>query len=119
MCDLGCTESQTFRLHSQSKYLCFHAVPPFAISCVCSPSNLQAEGSSSNFRGGSILAPSTVAVQPLPGVPESQTQDETQFVMPRHPSEDLKRKSASSSTEVQSTKKKIKISIGPAVDLQD
>jgi hypothetical protein len=62
---------------------------------------------------------STVLVPPTPVVNESQTQDETQFVIPHRPTEDLKRKSNGCATEVQSNKKKVKISMGPAVDLQD
>jgi hypothetical protein len=86
------------------------------MSYFCSSSNLQTHSSSLK---GSTPAPSTALVPPYPGIDESQTQDETQFNIPRRPTEDLKRKSASSSAEEQSTKKKIKISMGPAVDLQD
>jgi meiosis-specific protein HOP1 len=78
-------------------------------------SDIPVQGSSLNVRGDPIPTHSTVPT----GVAESQTQDETQFAMPRHAAEDLKRKSTGGSTEVQSIKKKIKISMGPAVDLQD
>jgi len=68
----------------------------------------------------SSLSSPTISTALVPFIPdESQTQDETEFVIPRHTPDDHKRKSASSSsTEVQPNKK-IKISIGPAVDLQD
>lgn len=72
------------------------------------------QGSSTS--GGSIPITSVVQVPPPLRTEGSQTQDETQLIIRRHPVEDLKRKSTE--TEVQSNKK-IKISMGPAVDLQD
>lgn len=84
------------------------------------------------------LAPSTstlhtpvpsTSVMSLPGLQESQTQAETQSLALRGPSSqddtvaprpasDLKRKSTTT-TESRPSKKKVKISMGPAVDLQD
>lgn len=79
--------------------------------------------------------PSTSLISP-PGFQDSQTQNETQFVALLSPTEPhtqdenqttalyhpvsvLKRKSTTTNIESRPNKKKIKISMGPAVDLQD
>lgn len=62
--------------------------------------------------------PSTALAPTSHGPEESQTQAETQIVA-RGSVQELKRKLTTANTEMLPKKKKVKISMGPAVDLQD
>jgi hypothetical protein len=115
---LECNLGKMYQKPSQSEHSHFSGCRFLALFCFFSSLGLPIQSSSVNAQDSSTPTPSTIVVPATPDVEESQTQDETQFI-PLYPAQNLKRKSSSSGTEMQLNKKKIKISMGPAVDLQD